>query len=107
MPETRRLLEAANALSVTLRTQGVPHAFYGSVFVALLTNSPQADVRRSTLFLLRRQTFDICVPYLVVQEIFCIVEGGSVHPFRRVRQALAGTADLSVTPSPWSDRYIL
>ncbi|KAH9974655.1 hypothetical protein BGW80DRAFT_1301910 [Lactifluus volemus] len=80
MPETRRLLEAANALSVTLRTQGVPHAFYGSVFVALLTNSPQAD------------------------EIFCIVEGGSVHPFRRVRQALAGTADLSVTPSPWSDR---
>lgn len=45
MPETRRLLEAASALSCALRAHGVPHAFYGSVFVAVLTNSPQADVR--------------------------------------------------------------
>ena len=45
MPETRRLLEAASALSLALRAHGVPHAFYGSLFVAVLTNSPQADVR--------------------------------------------------------------
>jgi hypothetical protein len=42
-----------------------------------------------------------------VQEIFCIVEGGTVHPFRRVRQALTGNADLSITPSPWNNRYTL
>ncbi|KAF8500431.1 hypothetical protein F5888DRAFT_1801952 [Russula emetica] len=87
MPETRRLLEAATALSHTLRAQGVPHAFHGSLFVAVLTNSPAS----------RRKT-DLHV------EIFCIVEGGTVHPFRRVRQALTGNADLSITPSPWSNR---
>jgi hypothetical protein len=42
---------------------------------------------------------------IAVQEIFCIVEGGTAHPFRRVRQALTGNADLSITPSPWSNRY--
>jgi len=41
---------------------------------------------------------------IAVQEIFCIVEGGTAHPFRRVRQALTGSADLSITPSPWSNR---
>ncbi|KAI0062702.1 hypothetical protein BV25DRAFT_1915841 [Artomyces pyxidatus] len=80
MPETRRLLEAASALSQSLRASGVPHAFHGSMFVAVLANSPQAD------------------------EIFCIVEGGAVHPFRRVRQALAGSQDFVITPSPWSNR---
>ncbi|KAI0257712.1 hypothetical protein BC834DRAFT_558746 [Gloeopeniophorella convolvens] len=80
MPETRRLLDAATALSSALRANGVPHAFYGSLFVAVLANSPQAD------------------------EIFCVVEGGTVHPFRRVRQALTGNADLTTTPSPWSNR---
>lgn len=80
MPETRRLLEGASALSHALRAQGVPHAFHGSLFVAVLANSPQAD------------------------EIFCIVEGGTVHPFRRVRQALTGNADISITPSPWTNR---
>lgn len=80
MPETHRLLEAASALSNALRANGVPHAFHGSIFVAVLTNSPQAD------------------------EVFCIVEGGAAHPFRRVRQALTGNAGLSVTPSPWSNR---
>ena len=45
MPETRRLLEAACTLSHALRAQGVPHAFHGSLFVAVLANSPQADVR--------------------------------------------------------------
>ncbi|KAH9059551.1 hypothetical protein EDB87DRAFT_765179 [Lactarius vividus] len=80
MPETHRLLEAATALSNALRTNGVPHAFHGSIFVAVLANSPQAD------------------------EIYCVVEGGAAHPFRRVRQALTGSADLSITPSPWSNR---
>ncbi|KAI0048934.1 hypothetical protein FA95DRAFT_1582030 [Auriscalpium vulgare] len=80
MPETRRLLEAASALSQSLRASGVPHAFHGSLFVAVLANSPQAD------------------------EVFCIVEGGTVHPFRRVRQALTGSTELTITPSPWSNR---
>jgi len=44
MIETRRLLEAATALSNALRTSGVPHAFHGSIFIAVLTNNPQADV---------------------------------------------------------------
>jgi len=42
-----------------------------------------------------------------MQEIFCIVEGGTTHPFRRVRQALTGSVDLSITPSPWSNRYLM
>ncbi|ETW75766.1 hypothetical protein HETIRDRAFT_481245 [Heterobasidion irregulare TC 32-1] len=80
MPETRRLLEAATALSQLLRASGVPHAFYGSLFTAVVTSSTQAD------------------------EIFCIVEGGSTHPFRRVRQALTGRQDITITASPWSNR---
>ena len=42
--DTRRLLEAAGALHMHLRAAGVPHAFYGSFEVALLSNSPQSDV---------------------------------------------------------------
>jgi hypothetical protein len=104
MPETRRLLEAACALSHALRAQGVPHAFHGNLFVAVLANSPQADVR-----LPRRSSPDGTAfgDLITVQEIFCIVEGGTVHPFRRVRQALTGNADLSITPSPWTNRYTL
>jgi hypothetical protein len=104
MPETRRLLEAASALSHALRAQGVPHAFHGSLFVAVLTNSPQADVRPP-----RRSSSDgtVFCDLIAAQEIFCIVEGGTVHPFRRVRQALTGNTDLSITPSPWSNRYTL
>ena len=45
MPETRRLLESASALSHALRAHGVPHAFHGSLFVAVLMNSSHADVR--------------------------------------------------------------
>ena len=48
MHETRRLLEAAAALSQLLRAAGVPHAFYGSVFNAVLTNAPHADVSLSS-----------------------------------------------------------
>src|SRR5712671_5276562 len=107
MPETRRLLEAASALSHALRAHGVPHAFHGSLFVAVLTNSPQADVRTSPRpFPSLGRALAFC-DLIAAQEIFCIVEGGSAHPFRRVRHALTGNADLSITPSPWSNRYSL
>ncbi|KAJ7323063.1 hypothetical protein DFH08DRAFT_355666 [Mycena albidolilacea] len=82
MSETRRLLEASAALSHLLRANGIPHAFYGSVLTAVLANSPHSN------------------------EIFCIVEGGQnqPHPFRRVRDALAGNGDFSITHSPWTNR---
>ncbi|EIM81923.1 uncharacterized protein STEHIDRAFT_124784 [Stereum hirsutum FP-91666 SS1] len=81
MLDVRRVLDAAGVLSSALRANGVPHAFYGNVFTALLSNSPQAE------------------------EIFCIVEfGPTTHPFRRVRQAIQGTQHLSTTASPWSNR---
>ncbi|EMD34733.1 hypothetical protein CERSUDRAFT_86160 [Gelatoporia subvermispora B] len=80
MHETRRLLEAAAALSRLLSAGQVPHAFYGRVLTAVLSNNPQAD------------------------EIFCIVEGGAAHPFRRVRQACAGSEDVTLVSSPWSNR---
>lgn len=104
MPETRRLLEAATALSHALRAYGVPHAFHGSLFVAVLANSPQADVRAPRRPFSERSTF---CDLIALQEIFCIVEGGTAHPFRRVKQALTGNADLFITPSPWSNRYTL
>ena len=44
MSETRRLLEAATALSKLLRDHGVAHAFHGSLLTAVLANSPQSDV---------------------------------------------------------------
>jgi len=82
MSETRRLLEASAALSQLLRANGIPHAFYGSVLTAVLANSSHSD------------------------EIFCIVEGGQnlPHPFRRVRDALAGNGDFTITHSPWTNR---
>ncbi|KAF8632179.1 hypothetical protein AX17_004919 [Amanita inopinata Kibby_2008] len=82
MSETKRLLEAASALSQLLQIRGVPHAFHGSVLTALLANSPLSD------------------------EIFCIVEAGQshLHPFRRVRDAISGNEDFKATHSPWTDR---
>ncbi|KAF8970436.1 hypothetical protein BDZ97DRAFT_94223 [Flammula alnicola] len=82
MHETRRLLEAATALSLLLRNAGIPHAFYGSVLTAVLANSPLSD------------------------EIFCIVEGGQnqAHPFRRTRDAVTGNEDFTITHSPWTNR---
>lgn len=82
MSETRRLLEAAAALSTILRDAGIPHAFYGSVLTAVLANAPLSD------------------------EIFCLVEGGQTqaHPFRRVRDAIAGNEIFSATHSPWTNR---
>ena len=101
MPETHRLLEAATALSSTLRANGVAHAFHGSIFVAVLTNSPQSDVCAADFV----SVLPPLTPFRPSQEIFCIVEGGAAHPFRRVRQALTGSVDLTIMPSPWSNRY--
>ncbi|KAF8156850.1 hypothetical protein B0H34DRAFT_475516 [Crassisporium funariophilum] len=82
MHETRRLVEAATALSLLLRNAAIPHAFYGSVLTAVLATTPWSD------------------------EIFCIVEGGQnqTHPFRRARDAVAGNEDFTVTHSPWTNR---
>lgn len=44
MSETRRLLEAASALSHLLNAHGVAHAFHGNVVTAVLSNGPLSDV---------------------------------------------------------------
>lgn len=77
-----RLLQAALTLSYALQSRGIRHAFYGSVFPAMLARHPASD------------------------EIFCIVEGGQsqAHPFRRVRDALAGSEDFTVVHSTWTNR---
>ncbi|KAJ7598467.1 hypothetical protein C8J56DRAFT_914139 [Mycena floridula] len=82
MSETRRLLEAATALSQLLRSNAIPHAIHGSVLVAVLSNADHCD------------------------EIFCIVEGGQTqtHPFRRVRDAISGSENFTTTHSPWTNR---
>lgn len=54
MYETRRLVEAASALSALLHARGVPHAFYGDVLISLLANRPLAAVRS---FVAGRRTF--------------------------------------------------
>lgn len=82
MHETRRLLEAATALSLLLRNASIPHAFYGSFLTAVLATSPFSD------------------------DISCIVQGGQnqAHPFRRTRDAVAGNEDFTITHSPWTNR---
>ncbi|OCB85028.1 hypothetical protein A7U60_g7985 [Sanghuangporus baumii] len=66
MAETNRVLQAATVLSQALATASIPHAFHGSLLIALLSNSPQCN------------------------EVLCIVEGGSVHPFGRIEIIPAG-----------------
>ncbi|KAL0958031.1 hypothetical protein HGRIS_000207 [Hohenbuehelia grisea] len=85
MSETRRLLQAAAALSQVLRAKGIPHAFYGSIISAVLAGSSHSD------------------------EIYCIVQGGQsqAHPFRRVRDAIAGNDDFAATHSPWTNRLLV
>ncbi|KAL5476897.1 hypothetical protein ACEPAI_3083 [Sanghuangporus weigelae] len=83
MAETSRVLQAATVLSQALATASIPHAFHGSLLIALLSNSPQCN------------------------EVLCIAEGGSVHPFGRVRQAIDGHASLTVTNSPWTNRLFV
>ncbi|KAF8636346.1 hypothetical protein AX16_010999 [Volvariella volvacea WC 439] len=82
MFETHRLLQAAAALSQLLTAQGTPHAFHGSVLPAVLANCSHSD------------------------EIVCIVEGvqTQTHPFRRVRDAVAGNENFTTTMSPWTNR---
>lgn len=80
MHETSRLMQAAAALSRVLRALEVPHAFYGNVWTAVLSNAPHSD------------------------EILCIVEGGTTHPFRRVRQACAGSDDFTLVTLSWASR---
>ncbi|KAH7924374.1 hypothetical protein BV22DRAFT_1013420 [Leucogyrophana mollusca] len=81
--ETRRLVEAATAISQLLRANSIAHAFHGSFLVSVLSNNPRTS-----------------------DEIFCIVEGGptGTHPFRRVRQAVTGSDQFTTTHSPWSNR---
>jgi hypothetical protein len=98
MSDSRRLLEAANALSQLLRQHTIAHAFYGSILTAVLSDNPRCDVRTPCL-LCPRTLLLTCF-----QEIFCIVEGGSTHPFRRVRQAIVGSEHFTTTHSPWSNR---
>ncbi|KZT24154.1 hypothetical protein NEOLEDRAFT_1135286 [Neolentinus lepideus HHB14362 ss-1] len=80
MHDTARLLEAAAALSQLLRASNVPHAFYGSIFAAVMSNNPYTE------------------------DIYCIVEGGLSHPFRRVRQAVSGSHVVTTVASPWCNR---
>ncbi|KAF8516794.1 hypothetical protein JB92DRAFT_2909217 [Gautieria morchelliformis] len=78
---TRRLSQAAAALSAILRANHIGHAFHGGLLTVLLGSPKQSE------------------------ELFCIVEGsGSTHPFRRVRQALAGNETLTATLIGWSNR---
>ena len=99
MHEVSRLLQAAAALSQLLRDAGVPHAFYGSVLTAVLSKAPLADVCQLDVYIIVGLTY--------AQEISCIVEGGTVHPFRRVRQACAENDDFLIVASPWTNRYVL
>ena len=49
MHETRRLVEAAAALSLLLRNRGIPHAFYGNIVSAVLANTPLSDASILTI----------------------------------------------------------
>ncbi|KAH8116050.1 hypothetical protein DFH11DRAFT_1725584 [Phellopilus nigrolimitatus] len=80
MADTARLLDAAMVLSQALSASNIPHAFHGTLLIALLSNSAHCN------------------------EILCIVEGGGVHPFGRVRQAIEGHQSLTVMNSPWTNR---
>lgn len=44
MSNTRRLMEAAAALSNLLRSRKVGHAFHGGLLIAALSNYPECDV---------------------------------------------------------------
>jgi hypothetical protein len=98
MSETQRLLQAAGALSQALSSRGIPHAFHGNVLIAVLANVPRSDVRLIPLGV-------VLAFRIFLQEIFCIVEGRQYHPFRHVREAVAGSEHLTTAHSPWTDRW--
>ncbi|KIJ29285.1 hypothetical protein M422DRAFT_188713 [Sphaerobolus stellatus SS14] len=79
-----RLFQAAATLSAALRAQNIGHAFHGGLLTVLL-GSPRPS-----------------------EELYCIVEGSpNTHPFRRVRQALAGNEVLTATLVGWSNRLYI
>ncbi|KLO14035.1 hypothetical protein SCHPADRAFT_827061 [Schizopora paradoxa] len=80
MTETSRSLEAAAALSRVLTAQGIPHAFHGTILVSMLSRNHSCS------------------------EVLCIVDGGNVHPFGRVRAALEGNDTLTASNAPWANR---
>lgn len=100
MHETRRFVEAAAALSQALQARGVPHAFHGNIMLSLLSNDALAEVSLFT-------GSSILIYPLCPQQMSCIVQGGSSHPFKLVRQALGSSTDFTATSSPWSDRCLL
>jgi len=106
MHETRRLVEAAAALSLLLQNPGIPHAFYGNVVSALLANTPWSD---ASIISYQTQAWLSTLTCPSLQEILCIVEGGQnhSHPFRRTRDAIAGSEDFTVTHSPWTNRWVM
>jgi hypothetical protein len=96
-----RLFQAAAALSAVLHAHNIGHAFHGGLLTVMLGSPRPSEVPRSMVMLDNRQSADMPP----VQELFCIVEGsGSTHPFRRVRQALAGNEVLTATLIGWSNR---
>jgi hypothetical protein len=96
MATSRRLLLAASALSEILREHQIRHAFYGTITTAVLGSGVNTEV--GTKQSLHNATRSILWS---LQDIYCIVEGaGNIHPFRRVREALAGNEDWRVTNSP-------
>ena len=44
MEETSRLLQAASVLSQVLTENNIPHAFHGTLLIAILANSTQCNV---------------------------------------------------------------
>ncbi|KAF8588205.1 hypothetical protein K439DRAFT_1613776 [Ramaria rubella] len=79
-----RLFQAAAILSGILHTNSIGHAFHGGLLTVLL-GSPRPS-----------------------EELYCIVEGsGTTHPFRRVRQALAGNEVITATLVGWSNRLYI
>lgn len=99
MAQTSRVLEASLALSQALTANSIPHAFHGSVLIAMVSNSAMCNVSTDVYY-----SQSICV-IASLQEVQCIVEGGAaVHPFGRVRQAIEGHPSLKATNSPWTNR---
>lgn len=95
---TTRFAQAAAALSAILHTNHIGHAFHGGFLTVVLGSSRASEVRSSMSPVTARLL-------IMSQELFCIVEGsGTTHPFRRVRQALAGNETLTATLIGWSNR---
>ena len=51
MAETGRVLQAATVLSQALAAASIPHAFHGSLLIAILSNAPECNVCNRQLHL--------------------------------------------------------